>query len=193
MVSSRELSGFSCNSVGTRMRAGEQYKLFRPLSRTARCVLTLGLVPVLILRPAHGGAVILHDHVSHELHAHTISPSQLEDWCDEHHRWHERPQADRHDSPEMPTAHDHTTGISVNDVSYGEIVIVHHPLLVRQGSRLVLPLERSSVVPYLGTLFGVPPGQSLERQCLCDDASQRLPVGLSATTALLLRSHALLI
>ena len=175
------------------MRTGEPYKLFRPLSRAARCVLTLGLVPVLILRPAHGGAVILHDHVSHEFHAHTISPSQLEDWCDEHRHWHERPQADRHDSSEMATPHDHMTGISFNDVSYGAVVIVHHPFLVRQGSRLVLPLERCSVVPGFGMLFGVPPGQSLERQCLLDDTSQPIPAGLSATTALLLRSHALLI
>jgi hypothetical protein len=143
--------------------------------------------------------VILHDHVSHEFHAHTISPSQLEDWCDEHHHWHERPQADRHDSPEMPTPHDHTMDISLNDVSYGapvsrfKVVIVHHPLLVRQGSRLVLPLVRCSVVPVFGMFFGVPTAQSLERQCLLDDTSQPIPVGLSATTALLLRSHALLI
>lgn len=175
------------------MRAGEPYKLFRRHSRTARCVLTLGLVPVLILRPAYGGAVILHDHVAHEFHAHTISPSQLEDWCDEHHHWHERPQTDRHDSPEMPTPHDHRTNISFNDDSYGAIVIVHHPLLVRQGSRLVLTLERCSAVPGFGMFYGVPPGQSLERQCLLDDTSQLIPAGLSATTALLLRSHALLI
>ena len=175
------------------MRTGKPYKLFRPHSRAARCVLTLGLVPVLIVRPAHGGAVILHDHVSHEFHAHTISPSQLEDWCDEHHHWHERPQADRHDSPEMPTPHDHTTDISFNDVSFGAVVIVHHPFLVRQGSRLVLPLERCSVVRGFGMFFGVLPGQSLERQCLLDDTSQLLHAGLSATTALLLRSHALLI
>ncbi len=175
------------------MRAGETYKLFRQHSRTARCVLTLGLVPVLILRPAHGGAVILHDHLAHELHAHTISPSQLEDWCDEHHHWHERPQADRHDSPVMPTPHDHTTDISFNDVSYGAIVIVHHPFLVRQGGRLVLPLERCSVVPAFGMYFGAPPGQSLERHSLLDDTTQPFPVGLSATTAILLRGHALLI
>ena len=167
--------------------------MFLQVSPALQCLLTLGLVPVLILRPAHGGAVILHDHVSHEFHAHTISPSQLEDWCDEHHHWHERPQADRHDSPEMLTPHDHTTNISFNDVSFGAVVIVHHPLLVRQGSRLVLPLERCSVVPVFGMFLGVPPGQSLERQCLLDDTSQLFPAGLSSTTALLLRSHALLI
>jgi hypothetical protein len=175
------------------MRAGEPYKLSRPLSRAARCVLTLGLVPVLVLRPAYGGAVILHDHVSHEFHAHTISPSQLEDWRDEHHQWHERVQADRHDSLEMLTPHDHTTDISFKDDSYGAVVIVHYPLLVRQSSRLVLALERCSVAPGFGMFFGIPPGQSLEQQCLLDDTPRPVPAGLSATTALLLRSHALLI
>src|SRR3989304_4130213 len=103
MVASHESKGLSCDRAGTRMRIGEPYKLFRPLSRAARCVLTLGLVPVLILRPVHGGAVILHDHVSHEFHAHTISLSQLEDWCDEHDYWHDRQEPERHDVPGMPT------------------------------------------------------------------------------------------
>ena len=167
--------------------------MFLQVSPALQCLLTLGLVPVLILRPAHGGAVILHDHVSHEFHAHTISLSQLEDWCDEHDYWHDRQEPERHDVPGMPTPDDYSTDTSINGASGSAIVIVHHALLVRQGSRLVLPVERCSAVPGFGMFFGVPPGQSLERQCLLDDTSQPIPAGLSATTALLLRSHALLI
>jgi len=175
------------------MRTGKPFKRFRQLTRVMRCIFTLGLVPVLIVRPSHGGAVILHEHVSHEFHAHAISPSQLDEWCDAHHHWHKRPQADRHGSPERPTPHNHTTDLSFNGGAYDVIVIVHHPFPLRQSGRLVLPLERCSVVARFGMFFGVPPAQSLERQCLLDDTSQRLPAGLSATTALLLRSHALLI
>lgn len=156
-----------------------------------RCVLTLGLVPILIVRPSHGGAVIFHEHVSHELHAHTVSPSQLEDWCDEHHHWHTTPQDDDHGSLEVFVPHDHSLGVSL-DGAYGGIVIFHHPFLARQNARHVLPEDRCSVAAF-GMFFGVPPGQSIERQCLVDESFQRCPVWSSATTALLLRSHALLI
>ncbi len=167
--------------------------MFRPLWRAARYVLSLVLVPTLIMRPAFGGTVILHHHGPHEVHAHAVSHSQLEDWCDEHQHWHHRQESGGQDSPEMPTRTDHTTDSSIDDVFHGTVVFVHSPLIVRQVCRLVLPWHNG---PPLCTKAGVgwaTTGQSLERHYLFNDTSQPFPAGISATTALLLRSHALLI
>lgn len=175
------------------MRAGEPYNPFRTPSRAAHRALTLGLLPTLVFRPAHDGAVILHDHGLHEFHAHTVSPSQLQDWCDEHQHWHRQPLSPHPDPPQAPHPGEPTNYFSFNDDFFGTIVHSYHALMIRQGNRIVLPLKRCTVVAGFGMFFGVPPGPSLERQCLLDDTSEPAGGGLTATAALLLRSHALLI